>query len=67
MAYFITILSLKVLMANREPMKLKGITALHNLILCIGSAAMFMAGLIGSIQVYQVHTRSLAHLCRRIL
>ena len=44
-------------MANQAPMKLRGVTAIHNLILCIGSLGMFLAGLVGSIQVYQVNKK----------
>lgn len=41
-------------MNDRPPMKLKVVTAIHNLILCFGSLGMFIAGLVGSIQIYNV-------------
>ena len=39
-------------MSRREAFKLKSLTALHNLILCIGSAGMFIAGFVGCLQNY---------------
>ncbi|KAJ3277800.1 hypothetical protein HDU76_010171 [Blyttiomyces sp. JEL0837] len=44
--YFTTIIGLKTYMANREPFKLKGVTAIHNMILCLWSLAMFLGTLV---------------------
>ncbi|KAJ3343969.1 hypothetical protein HDU91_000315 [Kappamyces sp. JEL0680] len=52
-AYFTTIIGLKVFMSDRPAMKLRMATAIHNLILCIGSLAMFIAGAMGAFEVYQ--------------
>jgi fatty acid elongase 3 len=51
--YFSLILGLKAFMKNREPMKLKGLTALHNLFLCVISLGMCISGVIGAIQLVQ--------------
>jgi uncharacterized integral membrane protein len=45
-AYFVVILSLKFVMQYREPFKLKYITAVHNLVLCLGSLAIFLPGMV---------------------
>ncbi|KAI8894132.1 GNS1/SUR4 family-domain-containing protein [Globomyces pollinis-pini] len=53
--YFTTILSLKFIMRNREPMKLLYITAIHNLFLCFGSLGMFIAGGIAIYETIRLH------------
>ncbi|KAI8846894.1 GNS1/SUR4 family-domain-containing protein [Chytridium lagenaria] len=40
--YFSTIIGLRMYMSGREPFKLTGITAAHNMILCLWSLAMFL-------------------------
>jgi fatty acid elongase 3 len=49
--YFSLILGLKAYMKNREPMKLKYVTALHNLFLCVISLGMCIAGTFGAYQI----------------
>jgi hypothetical protein len=51
--YFIVITGLRVYMTNREPFKMKYVTALHSLNLCIWSLGMFIAGLVGTYEIYQ--------------
>jgi hypothetical protein len=46
-------MGLKVFMNDRQPLKLKLATAIHNFILCIGSLGMFFAGAVGAWNVYQ--------------
>jgi fatty acid elongase 3 len=40
-------------MSNRVAFKMTTVTAIHNFILCIGSLGMFVAGIWGSIEIYQ--------------
>ncbi|KAJ3302113.1 hypothetical protein HDV03_005402 [Kappamyces sp. JEL0829] len=51
--YFSTIVLLKSWMKDRPAMKLKSLTAIHNLFLCLGSLAMWIAGAIGAYQTYR--------------
>ena len=46
--YFSTIIALKAFMTNREPFRLKAVTAYHNMFLCLVSIAMFVFGAIGT-------------------
>ena len=51
--YFLTILFLRRFMLDREPLKIKMLTACHNLVLLIGSILMFVGGCIGCFHAYQ--------------
>ncbi|KAH6585117.1 hypothetical protein BASA61_007088 [Batrachochytrium salamandrivorans] len=55
--YFGTILVLRMYMANREPFKLKMVTAYHNMFLCLLSLAMFSAGVVGT--YYRARSRGI--------
>jgi fatty acid elongase 3 len=50
--YFSVIIGLKLVMKNREPMKLKMVTAIHNLFLSIGSLGMWIAAILGAHEIY---------------
>ncbi|KAI8808399.1 GNS1/SUR4 family-domain-containing protein [Cladochytrium replicatum] len=53
--YFSTIIGIQIYMKNRQPFKLKTITAYHNLGLCLASLAMFIFTAIDTIERYQNH------------
>lgn len=48
--YWAVILGLKAFMKNREPMKLKLVSALHNLIICLWSLVMFIGTVIAMLE-----------------